>query len=409
MHDRLRLATLKAVRRPWRSALLLGVPLAASVGLMACGAGSEGVSSPDLSSSGSSTPEPGVPSGMILRAHLDLPTLIGNVISQHDEPLELRAADNGAGNWGYTHADGRRFALTGTSAGLSIVEVSNPRSPRNIGVIPGPASLWREVKTFRDHIYVTTEAVHGLDIISMANPDKPRKVRTWNQTFNRSHTIWIDQARGLAFVNGTRMNSTDTGLRVLSLAADPGNPTEVGFFPGTGSGFYIHDSYNRGNVLFASAINGGFLARLDVTNPAAITEIGRFSTGGRFTHNSWVTGDGSVVFTTDERPDRPVEGWNINNPSAPVKVSQYIGRAGTIPHNVMIDGNRLLVAHYTVGVVILDISNPAQPQPIASYDTDPSDTTGFSGCWGAYIFPGSNLIVASDMNTGLWVLEYTGK
>jgi choice-of-anchor B domain-containing protein len=289
------------------------------------------------------------------------------------------------------------------------VEVTNPRAPRNIGLISAPTSLWREVKTYRDHVYVTTEAVHGLDIISLANPDKPRRVRTWNETFNRAHTVWIDQARGLAFVNGTHMNDTDTGMRVLDLRKDPGNPIEVGYFPGRGSstGFYVHDSYTRGNVLYASAIYDGWLALLDVTNPAAITQITKFNTGGRFTHNSWLTEDGRYLFTTDERSGRPVEGWNLTSPSAPVKVSEYIGTPGTIPHNVMIQGNLMLIAHYTEGVHLVDVSNPARPKLLASYDTYTGPSTGFNGCWGAYIFPGSDLIVASDMNSGLYVLEYT--
>jgi choice-of-anchor B domain-containing protein len=409
MHDcRRPLASLT----PWRAALLLG----ASLPLLACGAGTgDTPAAPDAASSGTAQAQ-GAPE-LALRAHLDLPTLIGPVLSQqggggdvsafHDGPLEIEGADNAAGNWGYTHKDGRRFALTGTSAGLSIVEVTNPKAPRNIGLIPGPASLWREVKTYRDHIYVTTEATHGLDIISMANPDAPVLVRTWNQTFNRAHTVWIDQNRGLAFVNGTRMNSTDTGMRVLNLAANPGNPTEVGFFPGTGNGFYIHDSYSRGNILYASAIYNGWLSRLDVTNPAAITEISRFTTGGAFTHNSWLTNDGSVIFTTDERSGRPMEAWDITNPTSARKIAEYIARPGTIPHNVMVDGDRLLIAHYTEGVHLLDISNAKTPKLLASYDTYLGTSTGFNGCWGAYIFPGSNLILASDMNTGLYVLEYT--
>jgi choice-of-anchor B domain-containing protein len=382
--------------------------LAAGLVLAGCGAGAgDGSGALDPTAASPAQAQSGAPT-LELRSRMDLPTLVGRVIRTHDEPLEIEGADNAAGIWGYTHSDGRRFALTGTSSGLSIVEVTDPRNPRNVGLIAGPNNLWREVKTYRDHVYVTTEAQHGLDIISLANPDKPRKVRTWNETFNRAHTVWIDQARGLAFVNGTHLGNTDTGLRVLDLAKDPGNPTEVGFFPGSGSGsgFYVHDSYTRGNVLYASAIFDGWLALLDVTNPAAITQISRFNTGGRFTHNSWLTDDGSVLFTTDERSGRPVEAWSLSGSAAPVKVGEYIGQPGTIPHNVMVEKNLLLVAHYTEGVHLLDISRPAQPKLLASYDTYTGPSTGFNGCWGAYIFPGSNLIVASDMNSGLFVLEY---
>ncbi len=42
------------------------------------------------------------------------------------------------------------------------------------------------------------------------------------------------------------------------------------------------------------------------------------------------------------------------------------------------------------------------------YDTYSGTSTGFNGAWGAYIFPGSDLILASDINGGLFVIGYTG-
>jgi hypothetical protein len=93
------------------------------------------------------------------------------------------------------------------------------------------------------------------------------------------------------------------------------------------------------------------------------------------------------------------------NPLEPRKVSEYIAREGTMPHNVMVDGDRLLVAHYTEGVHMLDVRNPERPALMGSYDTRPGAGPEFSGAWGAYIFPGSDLIVVSDMEGGLFVLR----
>jgi choice-of-anchor B domain-containing protein len=334
-----------------------------------------------------------------LRGHLDLAALTA----------EAGGSDvrHGSGNWGYTAADGRRFALTGTSAGTSIDEVTDPRRPRHITLIPGPESQWREVKTYARFAYVTTEASHGLDVIDLRSPDRPVKAQTWSDTFLSAHTLCVDAARGLLFVNGTRdARRISTGVRVLSVADDPARPREIGSF----SDFYVHDCMVRGTTLYASAINDGFLAVLDIADPTRIREVTRFFTGRRFTHNSWPTEDGRFLFTTDERPDAPVEGWDITTVTRPVKVSEFIGLPGTIPHNVMIDGTRLLVAHYTDGVHLLDVSDPHTPRPLGHYDTFTSESPGqfFDGVWGAYIFPGSNLIVASDISNGLFVLEYAG-
>lgn len=363
----------------------VGLGPALLLGLSGCGGGGDAMGPTPAALS---TPPPADTGrlNMTLFAHLD------------GAALTDRAA-RGSGNWGYTSRNGRRFALTGTSLGLSIVEVSDPQRPRKLALIEGAFSNWREVKTYREHAYVTTEARTGLDIVDLRNPDRPVKVQTWNKTFDSAHTLWIDERRGLLFANGTR-----SGMHVLDLAANPREPREVGVF----NEFYVHDSYSRGNLLYASAIQEGMLVILDVADPARIRRVSQFATGGRFTHNSWLTNDGRYLFTTDEQPNFPVEGWDLADVNAPRKVSQYIAAPFTVPHNVMIDGSRLLVSHYSEGVHLLDVADPTRPRLLGFYDTFTSGTQFLSGCWGAYIFPGSNLIVASDIQGGLFVIGYTG-
>jgi choice-of-anchor B domain-containing protein len=367
-----------------RSRAILVIPVVALLG----GCGSDNGTGPAPSPSPSTTAA--ASRNMTLMARVSLAEMSQGGV----------AATSAAGNWGYTSPGGRRFALTGLSTGTSIVEVTNPSAPRRIAFIEGPASQWREIKTFGTFVYVTTEARgHGLDIIDMSNPDSPRKVQTWNQTFQSAHSLWIDPDQALLFANGTSF-----GMRVLDLGRDPANPRELsGFTP-----FYVHDSYSRGNVLYAAAINGGFLSLLDFSNPGSLREITRFTTGGQFTHNAWLSRDGRYVFTTDERLGRPVEVWDILDPLRPRKAAEYIGTAQSIPHNVMVDGDRLLVAHYTEGVHLLDVRNPERPGVMGFYDTYTGPSGGFSGAWGAYIFPGTNLITVDDIQGGLFVVEYTG-
>ena len=362
----------------------LAPTLAALALLAACG--SDSPTSTDAPSSPAANPS----RNMTLLAHLSLANL-----SEGGTP-----AGSAAGNWGYTSPDGRRFALTGLSSGTSIVEVTNPAAPRRIAVIEGPASQWREIRTYRSFAYVTTEARgHGLDIIDLSNPDRPVKVQTWNRTFTSAHSVWIDQDTGLLYANGTSF-----GMRVLDLEPNPGDPREVGAF----TQFYMHDSYTRDDVLYGSAINNGFLIELDVRDPGRMSEITRFTTGGAFTHNAWLSRDGRYIFTTDERLNRPLEVWDQADRLQPRKVAEYIAANNSIPHNVMVDGDRLLVAHYTEGVHLLDVRNPAQPSVLGFYDTftdPPCGSFPFCGVWGAYIFPGSDLVLASDIQGGLFVIR----
>ncbi len=62
---------------------------------------------------------------------------------------QLDQYDGYSGVWGYTDNAGREYALLGTDQGLSIVNVTDPRNPREVDSVPGtfaPPYHWREIK-----------------------------------------------------------------------------------------------------------------------------------------------------------------------------------------------------------------------------------------------------------------------
>jgi hypothetical protein len=77
----------------------------------------------------------------------------------------------------------------------------------------------------------------------------------------------------------------------------------------------------------------------------------------------------------------------------------------TIPHNVHVHNNYLVISHYTDGVEIVDAADPDNLIEIAYYDTWTGGDGGFSGSWGAYPFLPSGLMLASDIDNGLFVFE----
>ena len=69
----------------------------------------------------------------------------------------------------------------------------------------------------------------------------------------------------------------------------------------------------------------------------------------------------------------------------------------------------LVTSYYTSGVTVIDASNPYNLQEVAFFDTSPNYSgSEFEGCWGAYPYLPSGLILASDQQTGLHILEITG-
>jgi hypothetical protein len=72
-------------------------------------------------------------------------------------------------------------------------------------------------------------------------------------------------------------------------------------------------------------------------------------------------------------------------------------------------GNYAHISYYEDGYVVLDISDPTNPVQVAQYDTDPTPSTGnYKGAWGCYPYLPSGHVLISDMQTGLYVLQFQG-
>ena len=306
--------------------------------------------------------------------------------------------------WGYTDPGGDEYALICTSMGLAVINVTDRKNPYETGFLPGPTSTWRDVKTYSTYAYVTNETGSGLAIIDLTDPENPVALPRYNG-FSSAHNLYIDTATARAYIAGS--NLIAGGVRILSLA-NPTAPVQVGSWETA----YFHDIYVQDDVLYGAALNVGLLYLLDVTNPGSVSVLGSVATPEDFTHNVWANAAGTHVMTTDEVNGAACRVWDVTNPASISQTDSYLPDPNTIPHNAHIEGDIAFISHYTLGVRIVDLSNPNSLQELGYYDTYPQDDAGtFRGCWGAYpFFPNSpDLIVASDFTEGLFVLEYKGE
>ena len=332
--------------------------------------------------------------------------------------------------WSYVHGDGREYAVigvgdggawgSGASEGTAIYNVTNPAAPYRVAFIPGPPSIWREMKQYQSWIYVVTEGTgpgEGLQIIRMTDPEHPVLAATYNATFSRAHTVSVDAARGLLICNGTRLNFGDnisyyaSGMRILSLA-NPEAPVEVGHWPpvvpldaNSADSIYVHDSLPVGNRLYASSIVYGIQRIFDLTDPSNPVELTEWTYAGSFTHNSWPDATGNWLYVTDERNGEPLKVFDISNLSAPVMYNGWTPNPAGIVHNVHVMGSDLYVANYTEGIRLLDASDPAHPAEWAYADTWAGPSGDYNGVWETCPFFPSGTIIASDRTSGLWVFR----
>ena len=312
--------------------------------------------------------------------------------------------------WSYVHADGREYAAIGTNAGTAIYRLTNPGSPVFVAHINGPPSQWREMKQYRNWLYVVSEgngAGAGLQIIRMTNPDAPVLAATYTATFLTAHTVTIDTARATLYANGTRTSGgVAAGMKVLSLA-NPEAPVQLATY----SGPYVHDSHVRDGRLYTSHISEGWVRVLDVTNPANVNQpaslLAAKTFGNPFPHNAWTSPNHKFLYVTNENSEGLMKTFDISDLGNIVQTSSYRARPGAICHNVHNRGDVLFASHYTEGVRLLDIADPARPVEWGYYDTYLDTGVGFFGNWEVCADYPSGIFIVSDMQSGLWVFSAT--
>ncbi|MEO1436125.1 MAG: carboxypeptidase regulatory-like domain-containing protein, partial [Bacteroidota bacterium] len=79
--------------------------------------------------------------------------------------------------------------------------------------------------------------------------------------------------------------------------------------------------------------------------------------------------------------------------------------SGVIPHNVHYYNGYLVISYYTDGLIVVDAHEPDILVQVAQVDTWAGGDGGFNGCWGATPFLPSGLVLASDIQSGLYVID----
>jgi choice-of-anchor B domain-containing protein len=307
--------------------------------------------------------------------------------------------------WGYVDEDGNEYALVGAVKGVSVVNITDPTNPQEVYWHPGGESIWRDLKTFGDYAYITTEASDGLLILDLSPLPGGGITQTVNYTggsnpWQSAHNLYIDEF-GFCYIFGA--NRGNGGVIILDLNSDPMNPLEVGVF----DNWYVHDGYVRNNIMYLAHIYQGTISMVDVTDKSNPVLLGTATTPTNFAHNVWPSDDGNYVFTTDEVSGGFLGAFDVTDPANMVETDRFRSNPslGTVPHNVHVLGDFLITSYYADGVTIHDISDPYNVIQVGYYDTYPGHSKNTIGCWGAYPFLPSGVILATDIENGLFILS----
>ncbi len=312
--------------------------------------------------------------------------------------------------WGYTASNGREYAIIGCQPGTSFVDITDSSNIHEVGFVSGTSSEWREMKVYSHYAYIVSEASSsGVQIVDLQYlPDSVHFVKKFVAP-GHSSTHSISQSGPYLYLNGANSSFVGSGgIAVLDLSVDPETPV----LRGKWTSKYVHDCRVLNDTIWASNIYTGQTSIIDARNKSTLSTVRTWNSYPQSTistHNCAITSDRKYILTTNEM-DNPVGKlfiYNISDLNNITYVRDWAptNLTTTIVHNVEIYGNYAVIAHYTSGIRIVDISNPLLPVEVAWYDTYKRDnTTDYVGCWGVFMFP-SGKIIGSDTDSGLYVVK----
>jgi choice-of-anchor B domain-containing protein len=325
--------------------------------------------------------------------------------------------------WGWVDtAHNAEYAIQGSSSGTYFIDLSIPSNPVVRDFVAGRRSLciWREYKTYGHYLYAISDdqSPNSLQIIDMSYlPDSVHVVYDDTTLFERSHTLYIAGDK-LYCGSVTRANGGGYYSMAVYSLANPELPALLRVLsqddPNVG---YAHDMFVRNDTVYASCgYQGLFIYKFNSNNTfSLINSLTSYPDQG-YNHSSFLTPNGQTLVFCDEVPRnlsvKLIDVSDLQNISIE---STFKSTEGATAHNPYIFGtNRAVIAYYMDGLQIYNIENPALPVRTGYFDTDTTDginnnynqpNTAYRGCWGAYVDLPSKLILASDMQNGLFVLN----
>ncbi len=310
--------------------------------------------------------------------------------------------------WGYTAPNGREYAILGYNRGTSFVDITDSANIHEVDTITGLTSSWREMKTFSHYAYIVSEATNSrLQIVDLQYlPDSVSLVATWSYAgYTKTHSI--SQSGNFIYLNGGNAATSVGGVAVVDVS-NPISPVKLGEW----STEYVHDCRVQNDTIWAANIYTGKMSIINASNKSSLQFVRNWQAypqSAVSTHNCAFPVTRDFIYTTNEvsSPAGKLNVWDIRdlNNITFVRDWQPTGITTAIVHNIETYGNYAVIAHYTAGIRILNISNPSNPVEVAWYDTYPSsNNTNFNGCWGVYKFS-SGKIIGSDISNGLFVIK----
>jgi len=352
--------------------------------------------------------------------------------------------------------------------GVRAYSLANPRAPRLLsafGHIPGTWTEKTIVRSIRTDAYTGDLAAvsvqgcqladwRGFALFDVSRPARPVELARVHLDPRGSHEIWLTQARGraLVFTASLRSEALDSpdgtapgrpDFRIWDVS-DPRNPVQVGSWgawkelrlqpfpdirrPLDGNLTHSVVTNAAGTRAYLSYWDLGTVI-LDVSDPARPLYLGRTGPNDN-AHSAWLGRNGLLIETHERSGGTPTL-YDASTPAAPRRLAELrltsrllsaghrnggmsvvngLSLADSV-HDPKVVGTTAYFSWYSQGVVAADVANPAKARLLARYLPPAARDRESLLCpdhpctavWG--VDTSGPYVLASDMNSGLWVLR----
>jgi len=239
------------------------------------------------------------------------------------------------------------YAYVAAESSLSVVDISNPSAPVQVGCADTPGDA-KGVYVTGGYVYVAAGS-SGLLIMS-GDPFMPFLIDYYDTP---GYAIGVYVTGGYAYVA-----DDSSGLRIIDVN-NPAAPIEVGYYntPGSARDVYVSGGY-------AYVVDNDLNLRIiDVSNPAAPIEVGYYDTP-KSANDVYVTG-GYAYVVDDNLILRIID---VSDPAGPYEVGQqYI--PGYAQGVYVSGGYAYVVGDAYFGLIVIDVRNPTAPIIVGYFDT----------------------------------------
>jgi hypothetical protein len=270
--------------------------------------------------------------------------------------------------------------------GVQILDISNPRQPRKVSEVATPGLAYT-MKLVGDYLYLADHR-GGFYIINVADIAHPAIV---------GGAATADKAWAVEIVGNLAYIAADTaGLLVFDIS-DPQHPQQISAFS---IGSAAEDVVIRGQLAYIASFDDGFHV-IDISQPTQLREVGHLPSPG---NSRGIALDGNIAYVADWVSG--IQVMDISNPAKPALMGAYDTSGWS--WGVLVQDHHAYVLDWWGGITVLNVSDPSTPALTGAYHMreitrDVSVRNNY-----AYVADGKNGMQVFDVRTPLYPIWIAG-